>query len=128
MNLHQALIGIAAGGLLLAAGSAFGQGDSQRGQQVFQDNCSGCHVLTGEGYAAPPLAGVYGRKAGAVPGFAYSDAMKKSGIVWDDASLGQFLADPSKSIPGTAMAFNVTDAQQRDDVIAYLKAQSPGAH
>jgi cytochrome c len=113
---------------ILAATSAFGQGDTQRGQQVFQDNCSGCHVLTGEGYAAPPLAGVYGRKAGAVPGFGYSDAMKKSGIVWDGASLGSFLADPSKAVPGTAMAVNVTDAQQRDDVIAYLKAQSPGAH
>ena len=119
------IIGAAA---IFAAGAAFGQGDAQRGQQVFQDQCSGCHVLTGEGYAAPPLAGVYGRKAGAVAGFGYSDAMTKSGIVWNDASLGGFLADPSKSVPGTAMAFNVTDAQQRDDVIAYLKAQSPGAH
>ena len=45
-----------------------------------------------------------------------------------NASLGNFLADPSKAVPGTAMSVNLTDAQQRDDVIAYLKAQSPGAN
>src|ERR1700744_139167 len=67
--------------LALMATSAFAQGNPDHGKQVFQDNCSGCHVLIGEGYAAPPLAGVFGRKAGTVPGFAYSDAMKKSGIV-----------------------------------------------
>ncbi|HEX4097479.1 MAG TPA: c-type cytochrome [Caulobacteraceae bacterium] len=119
---------VAGAAAILAAGAAFAQGDTQRGQQVFQDNCSGCHVLTGEGYAAPPLAGVYGRKAGTVAGFGYTDAMKKSGIVWDDASLRQFLADPPKAVPGTAMSVNLPDAQQRDDVIAYLKSQSPGAH
>ena len=118
---------LAAALALLAAGPALAEGNAQHGQQVFQDNCSGCHVLTGDAVAAPPLAGVYGRKAGSAA-FAYSDAMKKSGIVWDAASLGNFLADPSKAIPGTAMFFSVTDAQQRDDVIAYLKAQSPAAH
>ena len=117
-------LGLAA---LLAAGSALAQGDPQRGQQVFQDNCSGCHVLTGPGYAGPALTGVYGRKAGAAD-FQYSDALKKSGIVWDDASLHSFLADPSKVAPGTAMNVNVTDPQQRDDVIAYLKTLSPQAH
>ncbi len=112
---------------VLSAGPALAEGNAQHGQQVFQDNCSGCHVLTGDAVAAPPLAGVYGRKAGSAA-FAYSDAMKKSGIVWDAASLGAFLADPSKAVPGTAMFFSVTDAQQRDDVIAYLKTQSPAAH
>ncbi len=112
----------------LIAGSALAQGDAQRGQQVFQDACSGCHVLTGPGFAGPALTGVYGRKAGAGADFQYSDALKKSGIVWDDASLHSFLADPSKVVPGTAMNFNVTDPQQRDDVIAYLKTLSPQAH
>ena len=112
---------------LLLASPALAEGNAQRGQQVFQDQCSGCHVLAGDAVAAPPLAGVYGRKAGTAA-FAYSDAMKKSGIVWDATSIANFLADPSKVVPGTAMYFNVTDAQQRDDVIAYLKAQSPAAH
>lgn len=119
-----ALVGALA---LLVAGTALAQGDPQKGQQVFQDQCSGCHVLTGQGFAGPPLAGVYGRKAGTAD-FDYSDAMKKSGIVWDETSLKNFLADPSKMVPGTAMAFNLGDPQQRDDVIAYLRTLSPAAH
>ncbi len=111
----------------LAAGPALAQGVPQKGQQVFQDNCSGCHVLTGQGFAGPPLSGVYGRKAGTAA-FEYSDAMKKSGIVWDDKSLATFLTDPDKAVPGTAMSFNVSDSQQRDDVIAYLRTLSPAAH
>jgi cytochrome c len=111
---------------LLAAGPALGEGTASKGQQVFQDNCAGCHVLTGPGFSGPALAGVYGRKAGTAD-FQYSDVMKKSGIVWDDANLHAFLTDPSKLVPGTAMYFNVTDPQQRDDVVAYLKSLSPGA-
>jgi cytochrome c len=109
------------------ASTAFAQGDAAKGKQVFDNECSGCHVLTGQGFGGPALAGVYGRKAGGAPDFAYSDAIKKSGIVWDDTSLHNFLADPSKAVPGTAMFFNVTDAQERDDVVAYLKSVSPGA-
>ena len=108
----------------LAASPALAQGDAARGQQVFQDNCSGCHVLTGAAFSAPALSGVYGRKAGAAD-FQYSDAMKKSGMVWNEMSLQQFLTDPSKAVPGTSMSFNLSDAQQRDDVIVYLKTLSP---
>jgi cytochrome c len=111
---------------VLTSASAFAQGDPAKGQAVFQDQCAGCHVLTGQGFSAPPLAGVYGRKAGTAD-FQYSDAMKASGIVWNDASLSSFIADPSKTVPGTAMTVNLSDAQQRDDVIAYLRTQSPAA-
>ena len=107
----------------LTASAALAQGDPKHGQEVFQDQCSGCHVLTGQGFAAPPLSGVYGRKAGTAA-FQYSDAMKTSGIVWNDASLGGFISDPDKTVPGTAMTFNLSDAQQRDDVVAYLKTLS----
>ncbi len=112
---------------LLAAGPALAQGNASHGEQVFQEQCSGCHVITGEAIAAPPLGGVYGRKAGTAA-FAYSDAMKKSAVVWDGASLGAFLTDPGKVVPGTAMYFNLSDAQQRDDVVAYLRTLSPAAH
>ena len=111
---------------LLAASPALAQGSAPKGEAVFNDNCTGCHVLTGPGFAGPALSGVYGRKAGAAD-FQYSDAMKKSGIVWDDANLHAFLTDPSKLVPGTAMNFNLSDAQQRDDVVAYLKSLSPAA-
>ena len=112
--------------LALMATPALGQGDAKKGEQVFQEQCGTCHVLTGQGFSGPPLSGVYGRKAGTAD-FQYSDAMKKSGIVWDDKSLSNFLADPDKAVSGTAMNANVSDAQQRDDVIAYLKTLSPGA-
>jgi len=112
--------------IALSATNALAQGDPKKGQDVFQDQCSGCHVLTGPGFSAPPLSGVYGRKAGTAD-FMYSDAMKKSGIVWNDASLATFLSDPSKAVPGTAMSANLSDPQQRDDVIAYLKTLSPAA-
>ncbi len=104
----------------LAATAALAQGDPVTGKQVFDNNCSGCHVLTGQGFAGPPLAGVYGRKAGTAPDFMYSDAMKKSGIVWNDTSLRHFLADPSMTVPGTTMTFSLTSPQERDNVIAYL--------
>ena len=112
---------------VFAASPALAQGNASHGEQVFQEQCSGCHVITGEPIAAPPLGGVYGRKAGTAA-FAYSDAMKKSGVVWDAASLGSFLTDPAKVVPGTAMYFNLSDAQQRDDVVAYLKTLTPSAH
>ena len=117
-------------GLVVSAAlatSALAEGNPQRGQQVFQDNCSTCHVLTGDAIAAPALAGVVGRKAGTAA-FGYSDAMKKSGLMWGDANLNGFLADPNKLVPGTSMYVNFPDPQQRDDVIAYLKTQSPAAH
>ena len=119
---------LAAAALSLAASAAFAQGNPVKGKQVYDDNCSGCHVLTGQGFGGPPLAGVYGLKAGTAPGFAYSDAMKKSGVVWDETSLREFLADPSKTVPGTSMVFNLSDPQQRDDVIAYLRSLSSPSH
>lgn len=119
-------IALMAAGIVLAAGSALAQGDPKKGEQVFQEQCGTCHVLTGQGFSGPPLSGVVGRKAGTAQ-FEYSDAMKKSGIVWDDVSLQNFLTDPDKTVPGTAMSFNLPDAQQRDDVIAYLRTLSPAA-
>jgi cytochrome c len=108
----------------LAASSALAAGDAAKGKQVFDNSCSGCHVLTGQGFSGPALAGVYRRKAGGDPGFMYSDALKKSGIVWDDAHLSSFLADPTKLVSGTSMYFTLTSLQDRDDVIAYLKSLS----
>jgi len=66
--------------------------------------------------------GLFGRRAGTVPGFAYSDAMKNSGIIWNEKTLDQFLEDPRKMVPGTKMTYaGVKSAQERADLIAYLK-------
>ena len=115
---------LAAGALAVAfAGSAQAAGDPARGKTVF-DQCSGCHVLTGQGFGGPALAGVVGRKAGAAAGFSYSKAMTDSGITWSEDKLDKFLISPSDLVPGTSMFANLPDPQDRADVIAYLKTQA----
>ena len=104
---------------------AFAQsGDAARGQRVFNQQCRNCHTLEKDGAqpAGPNLHGVFGRKAGTAAGYEFSDAMKKSGIVWDEATLADYNRDPKAKVPGTKMVFNgVKQAPQLDDLVAYLK-------
>ena len=73
----------------------------------------------------PNLNGLFGRKAGAAPGFKnYSPALKASGIVWDAKSLDQYLAAPTTKVPGTRMVMKVADPARRAALIAYLKAET----
>ena len=95
-------------------------GDAARGKAVFQKRCTGCHALETD-LEGPRLAGVFGRKAGTIPGFDYSTALKNSGITWDDAKLEKWLSDPDMLVPGNNMGFYVPKAQERLDLIAYLK-------
>jgi cytochrome c len=92
------------------------------GEQVFAV-CATCHAVE-PGAAAGPgpnLHGVLGRKAGSGAGFAYSAALKASGLSWDTASLDAYLADPVKTVPGTTMvAGALTEVDERKAVIAYL--------
>lgn len=85
--------------------------------------CRACHaVAPGPSMIGPSLFGVYGRKAGAVPGFAYSAAFKKLKVSWNDATLDKWLTNPMTMAPGTRMAYpGVADPAQRKAVIAYLK-------
>jgi cytochrome c len=69
----------------------------------------------------PRLRGVYGRPSGAVAGFGYSEALKKAHLVWNDSTLDQWLADPDKLVPGNAMEFHVAKAEERRDLIRFLK-------
>lgn len=110
--------------LAAAAASAVAAGDAQRGAQVFRA-CVACHsVAPGEHLTGPSLGRVWERKAGSAEGFQrYSDALKRSGIAWNESTLGKWLADPQKLVPGTTMAFpGLKQAQDRQDVIAYLRA------
>lgn len=86
--------------------------------------CSACHSTEkGKNGIGPSLAGVYGDKAGAVPGYDFSDAMKASGLTWNAANLDRFLTDPRGVVPGTKMTFpGLKDAAKRKAVIDYLKA------
>lgn len=113
--------------LLMSTNVAFAQktaGDSANGKFLFDHQCSLCHSLT-INRAGPILAGVYGRKAGHLSDFSYSMAVKNSGVIWEASSLDKWLTSPSAFIPGTRMAFNVSDPQKRADIIAYLKTVSP---
>jgi len=84
--------------------------------------CSGCHAITpGQQGSGPSLAGVWGRKAGSLPGYPFSDALKASNIVWDGRTLDTWLAGPIKMVPGTKMVFAIPDPQARKAVVNYLQ-------
>ena len=98
-------------------------GDAAKGEQVFK-KCVACHTVNAGGAngIGPNLHGVFGRKAGTGGGYESSDAMKKSGIVWDEATLAEYSRDPKGKVPGTKMLFNgVKNAGQLADLVAYLK-------
>jgi cytochrome c len=101
---------------------AHAAGDTRTGKSDFVI-CSACHSLVpGKNGYGPTLHGLFGRKAGSVPGYNYSPAMKKSDVVWSDATLFKYLANPKAFIPGDKMPFpGIADAQQRRDLIAYLR-------
>ena len=95
--------------------------DAAAGKQAFAQ-CSACHSTDGSNGVGPTLKGIFGEKAGAVPGFRFSRAMKAGSVTWDEKSLDAFLADPQKAVPGNTMPFaGLTDAKQRADLVAYLK-------
>ena len=95
-------------------------GDAARGEQIWS-RCQACHALQYD-RTGPRHCGLFGRKAGSVPGFDYSPAMKRSGIVWNATTLDRFIADPLGTVPGTTMGYaGVTDPQERADLIAFLR-------
>ena len=119
-------------GLVLAAlvaAPAFAQpgpapaakGDPVRGKSLYQ-GCEGCHSID-ENDVGPRHRGVVGRKAGSLKDYAYSPALKGSGLTWDEANLDRWLINPSAMVPGTKMFFKIDDAQSRADLIAYLRQQ-----
>lgn len=79
----------------------------------------GCHSLD-ENDVGPLHRGVVGRSAGAVPGYAYSNALRKSGIVWTPANLDRWLSGPQAMVPGSKMFFSIPAAQDRADIVAFL--------
>src|SRR5258708_1037349 len=106
------------------------QGNASRGQQDFRA-CTPCHSLEPDrNMTGPSLANLWGRKAGSLPSFErYSDALKSSGIIWDDRSLDGWLTDPQRMVPDNDMPFEgIKDARARADLLAFLKeATKPGA-
>ncbi|HET7526788.1 MAG TPA: c-type cytochrome [Burkholderiaceae bacterium] len=95
-------------------------GDAEAGRVLYQARCAACHSLDYNG-VGPAHRGVFGRAAAQAKGFAYSDALKSSHLVWTEDALDRWLADPEKAAPGQRMGINVPDTKERADLIAYLK-------
>lgn len=113
--------------LVVAAPAMASAQDAEAGAAVFK-KCAACHQVGPEAKngLGPNLTCVIGSTAGAhAEGYAYSDALKKSGIVWDEAKLGEWVQGPSKLVPGTKMIFpaGVKDETDRANLIAYLKSK-----
>ena len=109
---------------LIAAASP--ESDPRHGEQIYQ-RCLACHAL-GYNRTGPRHCGLLGRRAGSVPGYPYSDAMRRSGIVWNRATLDAFLAAPTRYVKGTTMGYaGIPDPQERRDLIAFLAAVSHDA-
>lgn len=103
-----------------AAAGVAARGDAQHGEAIYS-RCLACHALAYD-RTGPRHCGLFGRRAGSIPGFTYSEAMKQSGIVWNERALNRFLANPMKVVPGTAMGYDgVKDPQERADLIAFLR-------
>ncbi len=93
-------------------------GDAARGKALYQA-CTSCHSID-ENDIGPKHRGVVGRPAGSLPDYAYSPALKASGLVWSTDNLDRWLTNPQALVPGTKMYFSLPDAQSRADLIAYL--------
>jgi len=107
--------------LLLATTGAYAAGDADHGKTLYATKCAACHSLDYNG-VGPAHKGVFGRKAGSAEGYTYSPALQASGLVWNEANLNRWLANPAKLVPGQKMGIAVPDAGERSDLIAYLKA------
>lgn len=136
MNIYQYLIGIFLIGWLTACSQpnkvpsarppsnlpTYTQGDIDKGKVYYDQECEQCHKLQlGNNEKGPQLLNIYGANAAILTDYQYTDALKNSQIVWSVEALDSYIANPKKAVNGTRMRSEpITDAQQRQDIIAYL--------
>jgi cytochrome c len=125
LRLALAVLGIVAMAALPASPQSPPQseGDPARGAQLYKRVCAACHSLDAN-RVGPMHRGVIGRAAASVEGFRYSQALSAQTFVWDEAKLDEWLANPPALVPGTAMGIRVPKAQDRADLIAYLRQEA----
>lgn len=119
-QMYQTLI-IVCAIMAASAEAAFAQ-DAQKGEMVFH-LCLPCHSIGpgAQNKVGPELNGLDGRHSGNAPDFDYSDANKKSGIVWNEANFKKYIHDPQAMVPGTKMIFpGIKNDQQVNDLWAYV--------
>ena len=107
---------------LLFSHHALAAADVSHGEKVYQ-SCQDCHSLDTNDLG-PKHRGVFGRKAGSIPDYNYSPALKNSGLAWTEETLDKWLTDPQKLVPGSKMFFHLDAAKDRADVIEYLKERA----
>jgi cytochrome c len=98
-------------------------GDPQRGKELFEKRCGGCHSLDKD-KEGPRLGNVFGRKAGTIATFKYSDSLKSAQVVWNAASLDKWLIDTDSVVQDNDMDFHVPKADERADIIQFLRVSS----
>lgn len=101
-------------------------GDAAAGEKVFA-KCKSCHQVgeNAKSFSGPELNGIIGRKAASLSGYTYSDAMKASGLTWDEATFRDYIKNPKAKVTGTKMAFSgLTKDKDIDDLEAYLAQYS----
>jgi cytochrome c len=109
--------------ILIAANGIASAQDVDAGERSFR-KCLPCHAIgpDAKNKVGPIQNGLDGRKAGTVDGYSYSDANKNSGIVWNEQTFKDYIADPRAKIPGTKMVFaGVKNPQEAADLWAYMK-------
>jgi cytochrome c len=120
---------VCAAALAAATAATAAAADIANGKAVF-GKCRACHQVgeKARNLVGPSLNGLFGRKAGTMEGFNYTEANKNSGIVWDEAVFREYIKNPKAKIPGTKMVFaGISDDRDIDDLIAYLKQFGPDA-
>jgi cytochrome c len=121
MRLRVALLAL----LIAAIPAALAReaGDAKAGEAIY-DRCLACHALAYD-RTGPRHCGLFGRRAGSVPGYPYSEATKRSKVTWNAQTLDRFLRNPMKAVPGTSMGYaGIADAKECRDLIAYLQRNS----
>ena len=114
---------------MLASPSALpqaSQGAADAGQQAFNNACRTCHVVReGDNRLGPNLHRIVGRKAGSLPDYAFSGAMKEAGFAWDEEKLDRFMANPDQVIAGNSMKpyGGLASGEERKKIIAFLAQQ-----
>jgi len=108
--------------MLAAVDPARAAGDAARGEKLYE-GCQDCHSLD-KNDVGPRHRGVFGRKAGSLPDYPYSDALKNAGFTWDAQTLDRWLTNPQAFVPGVRMFYHLDKAQDRADVIEFLKERA----
>jgi cytochrome c len=103
----------------MAQSSTTAAGSAIKGKEIYDARCSACHSVD-DNRVGPMHLGVFGRKAGGVKSYRYSDALAKSKVIWNRDSLTAWLANPEMLIPGQRMGYAMDNDKDREDMVAYL--------